>query len=344
MLADAGHKRSPRVMIHAVCAVLITIGFGLADAADKVRIGYTPNWSSSANLAVALDKTNICSRNSLECELVPFAGGVPQLEAILADKLDLALVGDAPAAIFAARGGKGKFVARLQDIRGALIVRKDASFKSLADLRGKKVGGFMSSGVYATMYDWMERAGINPTRDVTLVNLKPGDWVPSLRSREIDAFIAWEPIITVASFEPDLRILNEGLTLAPGIAILSDKFASNRDAAVRLMVAYNEAILYMATHKGQVNRWLSTVANIPTKTIEEGSRSDWNYANAKTIKDVRVTLSQDDIAGLQKVANVLASLKQLREAPAVGRYVDMSYVLEANKRLEKYDPSVAAAK
>src|SRR3546814_19824466 len=78
-------------------------------AADKVSVGYTPNWSPCANIAIALEKTNICEKNGLECDVISFVAGAPQMEAMLAGKLDIALVGDAPSVAFAARGGKGRW-------------------------------------------------------------------------------------------------------------------------------------------------------------------------------------------------------------------------------------------
>src|SRR3546814_2207281 len=108
-------------------------------AADKVSVGYTPNWSPCANIAIALEKTNICEKNGLECDVISFVAGAPQMEAMLAGKLDIALVGDAPSVAFAARGGKGRWVAKLQDYRGALMARKDSDINTISDLNGRKV-------------------------------------------------------------------------------------------------------------------------------------------------------------------------------------------------------------
>jgi ABC-type nitrate/sulfonate/bicarbonate transport system substrate-binding protein len=333
------------VVASALWIVSLAISGPGAFAADKVRIGFTPNFSPSANIAIVMERTNVCQKNGLECEMLPFVAGGPQMEALLADKLDFAFVGDAPAVIFAARGGKGKFVARLQDYRGALVVRRDGSFKTLADLRNKKVAGFISSGVYAAqLYDWLLDAGLNPVKDIELINLKPADWITALRRKEIDAFMAWDPLAAIASYESDLVILKEERSVSPCVAVLGDKFLMNRDATVRLIMAYKEAMLYMALNKTVVNDWLAEYARIPAKAIAHASEFDRNYANARRMADLRTAISAEDVDRLQAIGNLLAKLKQTAVAPKIQSYVAMEYVQDADKRLAGYDPATVRAK
>src|SRR3546814_2216252 len=72
------------------------------------------------------------------------------------------------------------------------MARKDSDINTISDLKGRKVAAYISSAVYAQLYHALLEAGLNPVRDIKLVNLRPADWVPALRRKEIDAFMAWD--------------------------------------------------------------------------------------------------------------------------------------------------------
>src|SRR3546814_11609043 len=110
-------------------------------------------------------------------------------------------------------------------------------------------------------------------------------------------------------------------------------------------MAYKEAVLYMATHKDQVNTWLAESARLPVKAVYEASKFDYNYANAKTMSDVVIRFSDAEITGIQGIADFLDDLNQIRKAPNVREYMDMSLLDEAEKSIGKdYDTSTVKPK
>ena len=328
-------RRNVARAIAGLIAAAVLAGAGTnAAAQDAIRIGLQPSWAPASNIGKALEVTNILEKNGLQGQFTSFIAGGPAIEAMLADKIDVILVGDAPAVILAARGSPAKWVAKLQDYRGALLVRKDAPLAKLEDIKGKNVAAFVSSGVYAQFYGWLTSIKLDPNKDIRLINLRPADWIAALRRGEVDAVMAWDPIIAAGALEPDLRILHQAVSPAPGVTIMNAGFiAKNRDAAVRFMAAYKEAVHFMANSGDELMKRLSDENKMAIAAIKDASTYDGNFKNARAMKDVRVRFNDPETRALQGIGELLAELKQIKKAPDVRTVIDASLLDEAEKRM-----------
>ncbi|MFT3966772.1 MAG: PhnD/SsuA/transferrin family substrate-binding protein [Sphingobium sp.] len=88
----------------------------------------------------------------------------------------------------------------------ALIVRKGAPYRSLADLRGARVSVLHGTGTQYILEDELQRIGIT-TRDFTFSNLPNDMAVAALISGHIDVLGIWEPQASALLTRPDLRLL-----------------------------------------------------------------------------------------------------------------------------------------
>lgn len=79
----------------------------------------------------------------------------------------------------------------------ALLVRKGSPYKTLADLKGKKIAYTAGTGSEVYTAQLLKKAGLKKD-DVTLVNLRPQDMLAALAAGSIDAFDSWEPHIANA--------------------------------------------------------------------------------------------------------------------------------------------------
>jgi sulfonate transport system substrate-binding protein len=105
-----------------------------------------------------------------------FAAAQPLLEAVAAGAVDLGEAGDAPF-LFAYAGGSSIKAVQAGKSGGsatALLVRKDAPIRSVADLRGKKIATGRGSIGHYLLLRLLEEAELKPT-DVQIVFLSPGD-------------------------------------------------------------------------------------------------------------------------------------------------------------------------
>lgn len=302
-------------------------------AANAIRIGWVPGWSPEANIALSLKNTDLLKMNGVQATFTPFVAGGPADEALLAGHVDVIMVGDTPAISLASRGF-GVWVAKLQEARGGLVVRANSPIKKFDDLKGKKIAAFISSGVYGLLYQWLSAAHI--LSDVQVINMDPANWMEALHRGNIDAFQGWDPIVAAAAAKPEFRILRQSLSLGPGVTIMRKDFVKDHKAeSIRFLAAYQEAMLYMATHHATTNRWVAKAAGLPVGVIAAANEWDPTYAHARRIDQVESRLTDKDLSRLAGEAKLLVKLNQLQSVPDVRKVTDRTLLEQAKKLVAK---------
>ena len=191
-------------MPHRRVVVLALAGLVLAmplpsRAAQVITIGtagvmgvYYPLGGAICRMVNVTRKTH-----KLRCSVEPSDGSVANIRAVLAKDID---VGIAQSDMqYAARAGEGPFKGGAQPKLRALfsvypelltvVTRDDANVRSLADLRGKRVGlGPPGSGTRATMELVMEAVGLKKSDFRSALEMKFVEMSPALCENKIDAF------------------------------------------------------------------------------------------------------------------------------------------------------------
>ncbi|GER16141.1 sulfonate ABC transporter substrate-binding protein [Variovorax boronicumulans] len=180
-------------------------------ARGELRIGY----QKSASLFV-LQK----AQGTLEKKLSPLGFGVkwvefpagPQLlEGLNVGAVDVGYVGEAPP-IFAQAAG-AKFVYFGYDPAApraeAILVTKDSPIRSVADLKGKKVALNKGSNVHYLLVKQLEKNGLKLS-DIQPVYLAPADGRAAFESKNVDAWVIWDPFQAAAEKATGARVLADG--------------------------------------------------------------------------------------------------------------------------------------
>ncbi len=142
----------------------------------------------------------------------------------------------------------------------SMIVRtplKD-KVKQVSDLKGMKVGFSTSgSGSWAMGNVYLEKAGLNPDKDLAYVSLggQPSVIYTAIQSGKVDAFPAWEPITTRAletgvayALEPiwkddvHQRYLGTKDALALGLVTREDVIKDKPDLVKRMVNAHKKGL------------------------------------------------------------------------------------------------------
>ncbi|WP_208513966.1 sulfonate ABC transporter substrate-binding protein [Variovorax sp.] len=216
--------RDLAVSIVVVAAIALIVSFlsatsahaqGKAAAARELRIGY----QKSASLFV-LQK----AQGSLEKRLAPLGVGVkwvefpagPQLlEGLNVGAVDVGYVGEAPP-IFAQAAG-AKFVYFGYDPAApraeAILVTRDSPIQSVADLKGRKVALNKGSNVHYLLVKQLEKNGLKFS-DIQPVYLAPADGRAAFESKNVDAWVIWDPFQAAAEKATGARVLADG---TPGV-------------------------------------------------------------------------------------------------------------------------------
>ena len=117
---------------------------------------------------------------------------VPSMETFSAGKVDAVTVTNGDALVTGATGGKSTCILANDYSNGNDMVVAKPGIKSVAELKGKKIGvevGFVS---HLLLLNALKSANLT-AKDVTLVNT-PTDQTPQmLKSGKVDAIVAWQP-------------------------------------------------------------------------------------------------------------------------------------------------------
>lgn len=195
-------SQSRRTIIAGLSAALLLSGIAAAPAdaqqLKEVRIGFQkagifPAVKQRRTIEAALKPRGI------EVKWIEFQFGPPILEAINTGNVDFGYTGDAPPIFAQAARANLLYVAAVpSDGRNqAIIVPEDSPIRTLADLKGKKIGFGKGSSAHNTTVAALEKAGLAYT-DITPVALGPADAAVAFAGGNIDAWAIWDPYLALA--------------------------------------------------------------------------------------------------------------------------------------------------
>ena len=203
-----------RALLAAAGVALITAAHAQAPR-QELRIGY----QKGASLLV-LQK----AQGSLEKKLAPLGFGVkwvefpagPQLlEGLNVGAVDIGYVGEAPPIFAQAAGARFYYIGHdpAAPRAEALVVPKDSPVRSVAELKGRKIALNKGSNVHYLLVKLLEKNGLKLT-DVTPVYLPPADARAAFESRNVDAWVIWDPYTAAAEKQIGARVLADATGLA----------------------------------------------------------------------------------------------------------------------------------
>ena len=163
-------------------------------AAKQIRLGYLQSDLHHLAAFVALEK-GFYKKEGLDVVVGGiFKAGPEEMSAFASRDVDFGYVGEAPATVAVLnKAADVKIIAQANLEGSAIVVRKSSGIKGLQDLTGKAV----AVPGYATVQDFLLKKALNdahiPVKNVNVIIIKPPEMIPALRTKQIDAFVAWEP-------------------------------------------------------------------------------------------------------------------------------------------------------
>jgi len=181
---------------------------------------------------------------------------IDRLNAISSGEAQFASLGEIAMLSAMAQGNRRFYWVGNQDIAPGfegLVARP--GIKKVSDLKGKRIGFPFGSSVEVTVRQIVRAHGLDPARDVKLVNLEVGDVPAVFRAGNVDAAGIWEPGFSKLLEVPGATLLGRdtdteiyrrfGTMTGPDVLILSKEWADADPArARRFLVAYFEALAW----------------------------------------------------------------------------------------------------
>ena len=337
---NSSDKKVIRIAIGTQDQVINTAMGGAVVREEKLLEKYLPQTGEYENVEYNIEWSS-------------YTSGPPITNKMLANQIDIGLMGDFPATInmttFLEKGDgvKTTYIATLgyspTGAGNAVVVPKDSSVQSLADLKGKQVSVPFGSAAHGMLLKALNEEGLDPDKDLKLISQSPEVGGSSLRTNQIDAHADFVPFGELFSFRGFARKIFDGAeTGVPtfhGVLVRSD-FAEQYP---EIVVAYLKALLeanqaFQARPEAmsaKIEEWTSIEQEVVYMFLGPSGLQRLN----PTIRPVNFDALKNSVTVLQQMGKVDTSINP----ETVTQWADESYLKQAMQEMKlNYDEVVKA--
>ncbi len=272
-----GPMKKRWLMVGVLVFALFWVAIDTSMAQEEVKIGYLSIVLSLPTF-VALEK-GYFQEQGLKVAATPFESGTIITDALVTGRIDVnagsAIIGhwlleqNMPGTykIFMMYGARTV----PQDNTMALMVAKDSPLKGVADLKGKRMGTFPGIASLA-LAKAVLRNSFDPDKEITLIEIPPGNIVQTLAAGQIDAYFAPEPFGMIAEakgvgrrlVKSPLLLLNLKTGIPGGPFAFNSKFLKEKPlVAKKVKAAYYKSMDFIQTHEVEARKFLAKYTNLP---------------------------------------------------------------------------------
>lgn len=183
---------------------------------DKLRIGYQKSSTLITVLKARGTLEKLLGARGVTISWHEFTSGLPLLEALNLGNVDFSAdVADTVPVFAQAAGAALTYVAQEapSPTAQAIVVRADSPIRSVADLKGRKIGFAKGAGAHFLLLAALERAGLS-FKDIEPAYLSPADGRAAFEKGAIEAWAIWDPFLTAVQVQSGARVLVDGRDIA----------------------------------------------------------------------------------------------------------------------------------
>lgn len=315
-------------------ALAATSWLGAAHAAEPLRIGYVFAMANAP--ALIAEQQGYYKDEGLEVDLKALGDGPVIQQALAAGELDVAYVGTPPVYQWYARGLKSVILAKVNYGQAAVLAGSQSSIDSLEQLKGHKLAGVKKgSGMDVLLrgYVLQEHAGLDPDKDLDIIDLPPGNMNAALDRGIVDAAFSWEPFVSQALLRGSARLLldvNQALPQYPWYVVigLPKTLKERPDDVVKLLRAHRRAIDFLNQHPDQANQIIASAFKLEAIQRPDGSQVSGEQIVAEARKRLgwSADLKPQDLQFIQRLMDYSNALKFMDTKVPLQDLVDTSYL------------------
>ena len=299
----------------------------------RLIVGWQTAWATAGQIVETLDNTNIPTLYGSNATFRDFLFGPDMIEAGLGGNIDVTTLGVVPVVSLLAINDDWTVVCRLLDWSATTIARTGSGIETFADIKGKKLGvPHGASGAYPYILLRMKENNLT-TENMQLINVSPAEAALVLQQGGIDALGIWEPTTTIIESQGIGKVIDEKRYI--GFVVVRKNIVENDpDAVVALIKSFIEANWYVANNRKQTDEWFAKRSNFDKDLLEKIRIIEPNL-DAKSINDISVTISQEDIALSQQVADQMFAEGLLQRKVNFSDRVNFELVKQATEEIRK---------
>lgn len=161
----------------------------------------------------------------------------------------------------------------------ALVVPKNSTIRTLADLKGKKVAATKGTDPYLFLLRSLQSVGLRRT-DIEHVALQHADGRAALEQGRVDAWAGLDPHMAAAELEGGARLLYRNVSFNTyGFLNVREEFlAKYPQQTARVIAAYEKARLWTRANPSEAAKILAAEAKVslPVALLQVKLRSDFS--------------------------------------------------------------------
>ena len=317
-----------------VAALILTIGAMSVHAEgepEKVTVIYGgSSWLGHYPAWVGIEK-GLFKNHGLGVLFQNFYASSGRMGSLVAGDLDVASTGSISAIALMASGSKGFKAFGTQDSYATVegIIAKE-SIKTIEDLRGKRIAAPFASSAHVLVLDILEQNGLDPDKDLTLLNLKVNEMPAAMGAGEIDACAAWTPHFNKLLNMPGNHMLVNDTAFSlykkyklgpgPDLLVVRTEFAEKYPNTCRAFVkGYFEAVDMLINQPEECAKVLVKLTNLSMED-QMTVLKDITWVKGSEQKELMVQPGEF-VTGMQQLAEFLVKHQQIDEAPQVKQWI-----------------------
>jgi len=235
-------------------------------------------------------------------------------------ELQVLFSADIPSIICRAQGNDIRIAAVSTSVTQNILVRSDLPFKTLPDLRGKRLAVLQGTSSHYCLLKVLKGIGMRDT-DFELVYMGAPEAKVAFESGRIDAWAVWAPFVEQQEVSGKGRLVVGGDAVINSVMSLSSTFLNQHENTARgVAAAIQRAKKWMVEHPEEAQAIAaSELALDPAVVKTAWPKHDWS-----------VVLSESLIPDLQEKADFLAAADKTRANIDVKKdLVDLRFASQA---------------
>ncbi len=224
----------------------------ISHAAEPLKIGYS-DWPGYVAWQVAIEKGWLKEAGvDVKFDWFDYSAS---LDAFAAGKIDADLTTNGDALVTASGGAKNVMIMLTDYSNGNDMIVAKPGFKSLKDLKGKKIGLETGLVEHLLLLNGLEKAGMKES-DVTIVNTKTNETPQALASADIAAIGAWQPnsgqaMKLVPGSKPIYTSAQEPGLIYDVLIVSPASLSSRKDDWAKVVKVWGKVVAYINDPKTQ---------------------------------------------------------------------------------------------
>jgi ABC-type nitrate/sulfonate/bicarbonate transport system substrate-binding protein len=248
----------------ALMAELSTASGQSITVAEGIYLGWAPFYVADAK--------KLWAKEGLDVRPVPFAAGRLALDAVIGGRAAFGTVTETPVIFAALNNIPVRIIAHMNTHEQLYLIAK-TEIKSLADLKGKRVGYLQGTNAHYMLYVTLDSAKLKMS-DIIPLSMSPTDMISALVNNDIDAFVWAEPHISQANAlgKGKFHVIRPGVYTAYScIVTLQPVIDTQREMLIKALKALIAATQYIQSNPDEA----ITIAAESTKMDINIARSEW---------------------------------------------------------------------